>query len=314
MASPDPNHQTTVQARDLVKRYGAFTAVAGIAFETRPGECFGFLGPNGAGKTSTMRMIGCSSPVTSGELRVLGMDVAGAARRIKARLGVVSQEDTLDEELTVRENLRVYARYFGIPGRTANERLERLTGFLQLTEKLDVNVRFISGGMKRRLMIARALISEPRVLILDEPTTGLDPQARHLVWEKLRELKGEERTLLLTTHYMEEAEQLCDRLVVMEGGRIIAHGRPRDLVRTHAARDVVEVAASRERRNAVLGAYADRVRGHEMLQEKLLLFADDGERLLHDLTGGGYAGAEFLSRRATLEDVFLKLTGRSLNE
>jgi len=304
----------TVLARDLVKRYGDFTAVSGIGFETRAGECFGFLGPNGAGKTSTMRMIGCSTPVTSGELRVLDLDVTRSRREIKRQIGVVSQEDTLDEELTVRENLRVYARYFGIPGRAAAERLTRLTAFLQLTEKLDVNVRLLSGGMKRRLMIARALISEPQLLILDEPTTGLDPQARHLVWEKLRQLKSEHRTLLLTTHYMEEAEQLCDRLVVLEKGAIIAEGRPRDLVRTHVARDVVEVAASRERRQAVLEQCGDRVRGHEMLEEKLLLFTDDGESLLHALTGDGRGGGELHSRRAGLEDVFLKLTGRSLSE
>jgi lipooligosaccharide transport system ATP-binding protein len=308
-ATPGP-----VLARDLRKLYGAFTAVDGIAFEARAGECFGFLGPNGAGKTSTMRMIGCASPVSSGRLEVLGMDVARHPREIKARLGVVPQEDNLDQELTVRENLRVYGRYFGLPGETVTRRLARLVEFVQLGEKLDVSVRLLSGGMKRRLMIARALISEPSVLILDEPTTGLDPQARHLVWEKLRQLKGEDRTLILTTHYMDEAEQLCDRLVVMERGKIIAEGRPRELIRRTVARDVIEVSAPPATRAALAEKYRERVSGLELLEDRLLLFDENGEALLHELTGTRLERAEFHWRRATLEDVFLKLTGRSLEE
>jgi lipooligosaccharide transport system ATP-binding protein len=261
-------------------------------------------------------MIGCSSPVTSGRLEVMGLDVRAHPRRIKRRLGVVAQENNLDEELTVRENLRVYARFFGLGGETARRRRDELIEFVQLTEKADVNVRFLSGGMRRRLMIARALVSEPQIMILDEPSTGLDPQARHVVWEKLRRLKREDRTLLLTTHYMDEAEQLCDRLVVMEGGRIVAEGRPRDLIREHVARDVVEISSSPAENRRVLERFADSVSGHEMLEDRLRLFSDDGEGLLHQLTGNetGLAGAEFQYRRATLEDVFLKLTGRTLNE
>jgi lipooligosaccharide transport system ATP-binding protein len=307
--------RVTVKARNLVKRFGNFTAVDGISFETRVGECFGFLGPNGAGKTTAMRMIGCASPVGEGELSVLGTRVGRwGARAIKRRLGVVPQEDNLDLDLTVGENLTVYGRYFDIPTAVVRERVEYLIGFVQLRDKMDVNVRFLSGGMKRRLLIARALINEPRILILDEPTTGLDPQARHLVWEKLRQLKGQERTLLLTTHYMDEAEQLCDRLVVMERGKFLVEGKPRDLIHRFVSRDVVELLAPLATRNRVRERYDGRVAGLEMLEERLLLFTGNGDELLHDLTGQGYEGVEFYSRRATLEDVFLKLTGRSLNE
>jgi lipooligosaccharide transport system ATP-binding protein len=260
-------------------------------------------------------MIGCATPVGGGELRVLGTPVgSGGGREIKRRLGVVPQEDNLDLELSVRENLAVYGRYFDLPRAVIRERVDHLIGFVQLRDKMDVSVRVLSGGMKRRLLIARALINEPRIIILDEPTTGLDPQARHLVWEKLRQLKGQDRTLLLTTHYMDEAEQLCDRLVVMERGRFLAEGRPRDLVRRHVSRDVVEVTAPLAVRNRIRERYDGRVAGLEMLEERLLLFSDTGDELLHDLTGQGYDGVEFYSRRATLEDVFLKLTGRSLNE
>ena len=308
--SPD----ITVSARNLRKRYGDLVAVDGVSFETRAGECFGFLGPNGAGKTSTMRMIGGSSPVGDGQLTVLGLPVAEHPRRVKAQLGVVPQEENLELDLTVRENLTVYGRYFNLPAAVLRERSERLVDFVQLRDKADVNVRFLSGGMKRRLLIARAFINEPQVVILDEPTTGLDPQARHLVWEKLRQLKGQNRTLLLTTHYMDEAEQLCDRLVVMEKGKILAEGRPRDLIQSHVTRDVVELAGAREVREEIRARYAEKVAGHEMLEERLLLFTDDGEELLHVLTAERLAGIEFYARRATLEDVFLKLTGRSLSE
>ena len=308
----DLNH--TVQARALEKRFGGFVAVDGISFETRVGECFGFLGPNGAGKTTTMRMIGCSTRVGGGDLHVLGRDVRTNPREVKRRLGVVPQEDNLDFDLTVRENLFVYGRFFDLSNGVIAKRLEELVDFVQLQEKIDVNVRHLSGGMKRRLLIARALINEPQVVILDEPTTGLDPQARHLTWEKLRQLKGQDRTLLLTTHYMDEAEQLCDRLVVMEHGKILTQGRPRDLIRENVSRDVVELAAPVETRHKIRDRYGDQIAGHEMLQEKLLLFTENGEELLHDLPGQKLDDVEFYSRRATLEDVFLKLTGRGLDE
>jgi len=304
----------TVLARDLRKRFGGVTAVDGIGFETRAGECFGFLGPNGAGKTTTMRMVGGSSPVGGGTLQVLGLDVATRIREIKRRLGVVPQDDNLEQDLTVRQNLQVYGRYFDLPRAVLAGRVETLIDFVQLRDKAPVNVRYLSGGMKRRLLVARALINEPRIVILDEPTTGLDPQARHLVWEKLRRLKGEERTLLLTTHYMEEAEQLCDRLVILERGRILDAGRPRDLVKKHVSREVVEVTASRAIRERVVAHVEGKVAGYEMLEEKVLLFTDDSEPLLRDLIGQKLERTELYARRATLEDVFLKLTGRSLTE
>jgi lipooligosaccharide transport system ATP-binding protein len=306
--------KTTVEARDLRKSFGDLVAVDGVSFETRVGECFGFLGPNGAGKTTTMKMIGCSSPVDGGELRVLDQDVNRTMREVKRLLGVVPQEDNLDFDLTCRENLFVYGRYFSIPKPVIRERLERLIDFVQLRDKENVNVRYLSGGMKRRLLIARSLINEPQIVVLDEPTTGLDPQARHLVWEKLRQLKEQERTLLLTTHYMDEAEQLCDRLVVMERGKILTEGRPRDLIRQFVSREVVELTGPLDTRSRVLERYDGKVTGHEMLEEKILLFTEDAEGLLHDITGQRIEGVEFYSRRATLEDVFLKLTGRSLNE
>ncbi len=308
------SREPSVVANDIEKSYGSLCAVDRICFQARPGECFGFLGPNGAGKTTTMRMIGCSTPLGAGELTVLGIPVGERPREVKRQLGVVPQHDTLEFDLTVRENLSVYGRYFSLPGHVVRERAERLIDFIQLRDKADVMVKLLSGGMNRRLLIARALINEPRVLILDEPTTGLDPQSRHLLWERLRQLKGEERTLLLTTHYMDEAEQLCDRLVILERGRILAEGSPRDLIQHHVAREVVELRAPRAERDRMLERYRERIGGHEMLEEKLLLYTDDGEGLLHDLTGEELDGAEFYSRRATLEDVFLELTGRSLTE
>jgi len=304
----------TVRARALTKTYGSLLAVDGIDFETHAGECFGFLGPNGAGKTTTMRMIGCSIPLGGGELRVMDWDVSRDMRRVKRILGVVPQEENLDFDLTVEENLLVYGRYFDLDRRTRRDRTAGLLEFVQLREKANVGVRALSGGMKRRLLIARALVNEPRLVLLDEPTTGLDPQARHLVWEKLRQLKRQDRSLLLTTHYMDEAEQLCDRLVVMERGRILAEGSPRELIRRHVSRDVVEVTAPPAVRERALARYRDKVTGHEMLEERLLLFTGNGDELLHDLTGQGQDGMELYSRRATLEDVFLKLTGRRLTE
>jgi lipooligosaccharide transport system ATP-binding protein len=301
-----------VLARNLRKTFASFTAVDGIDFDVRAGEAFGFLGPNGAGKTSTMKMIACASPVTGGELRVFGMDPRTEASAIKARLGVVPQADNLDLELTVRENLLMYARYFDIPSRTARARTEELLAFVQLAERGDSQVEPLSGGMKRRLTIARALVNEPDLILLDEPTTGLDPQARHLIWERLYRLKKDGATLLLTTHYMDEAEQLCDRLIVMDKGRIVAEGSPRELIDRYVTREVLELRlsdAAAESLKPRLGALAKHV---EILPERLQLHADDGEQVLEQIHALGVPVERALVRRATLEDVFLRLTGRTL--
>lgn len=301
-----------VLARALRKTFGSFTAVDGIDFEVRPGEAFGFLGPNGAGKTSTMRMIACASPVTSGELRVFGRDPRTDASAIKARLGVVPQADNLDAELTVRENLLMYARYFDIPQRVARDRAEELLAFVQLAERRDSQVETLSGGMKRRLTIARALVNEPELILLDEPTTGLDPQARHLIWERLYRLKRQGTTLLLTTHYMDEAEQLCDRLLVMDKGRIVAEGSPRELIARYVTREVLEVRMTDEVRAANAGRLATLGTHLEHLPERLQFYADDGEQVLAQIHQMGLPVERALVRRATLEDVFLRLTGRTL--
>jgi lipooligosaccharide transport system ATP-binding protein len=301
-----------VLARNLRKTFASFTAVDGIDFDVRPGEAFGFLGPNGAGKTSTMKMIACASPVTAGDLRVFGMDPRTEASAIKARLGVVPQADNLDLELTVRENLLMYARYFDIPSRTARQRTEELLTFVQLAERGDSQVEPLSGGMKRRLTIARALVNEPDLILLDEPTTGLDPQARHLIWERLYRLKKDGATLLLTTHYMDEAEQLCDRLIVMDKGRIVAEGSPRELIERYVTREVLELRLSDDAGESLkqrLGALAKHV---EFLPERLQLHADDGEQVLEQIHALGVPIERALVRRATLEDVFLRLTGRTL--
>jgi len=306
--------ESYVTARGLTKAFGTFTAVDGIDFSVARGEAFGFLGPNGAGKSSTMRMIGCVSPVTSGELRVLGMDPATHGSEIRARLGVVPQEDRLDVELTVRENLVLYARYFDIPRAEARERADRLLDFVQLGERGKDKVEALSGGMKRRLTIARSLVNDPDVLLLDEPTTGLDPQARHVVWDRLYRLKQRGVTLVLTTHYMDEAEQLCDRLVVMDHGRIVAEGSPWELIATHVSREVLEVRLG-ERGGAapdlagLLDGVASRV---EELPDRVLVYAEDGERAAEVLHDRGVRPVATLVRRSTLEDVFLKLTGRTL--
>ena len=301
-----------VLAGALRKTFGSFTAVDGIDFEVRPGEAFGFLGPNGAGKTSTMRMIACASPVTSGELRVFDRDPRTDASAIKARLGVVPQADNLDAELTVRENLLMYARYFDIPQRVARDRAEELLAFVQLAERRDSQVETLSGGMKRRLTIARPLVNEPELLLLDEPTTGLDPQARHLIWERLYRLKRQGTTLLLTTHYMDEAEQLCDRLLVMDKGRIVAAGSPRELIARYVTREVLEVRMSDEVRAANAGRLATLGTHLEHLPERLQFYADDGEQVLAQIHQMGLPVERALVRRATLEDVFLRLTGRTL--
>ena len=307
--------ESLVHARGLTKRYSnGMTAVDGVDFDVRAGKAFGFLGPNGAGKTSTMRMIACSSPISDGTLSVIGMDPRTQAREIKARLGVVPQIDNLDTELTVRENLEMYARYFDIPGEVARRRADELLEFVQLSERAKDQVEPLSGGMKRRLTIARALINEPELVILDEPTTGLDPQARHLLWERLYQLKRRGATLIITTHYMDEAEQLCDHLVVMDKAKIVAEGSPRQLIDEHATREVLELRftdAARADLDGRLEGLADRI---EELPDRLLLYTADGERTLEQVNTRGIPIESALVRRATLEDVFLRLTGRTLVE
>ncbi|MEV0003120.1 ABC transporter ATP-binding protein [Micromonospora sp. NPDC050980] len=304
--------QPLIQARGLVKRFGDFTAVDGIDVEVRRGEAFGFLGPNGAGKSSTMRMIGCISPPSGGELRILGLDPVRDGPAIRARLGVCPQLDSLDPELTVRENLTTYARYFGIPRRTARERAAELLDFVQLAERADSKVDPLSGGMKRRLTIARALVNDPEIVLLDEPTTGLDPQARHLVWERLFRLKQQGVTLVLTTHYMDEAEQLCDRLVVMDGGRIVAEGSPRALIERHATREVVELRFAGDSQEAFAGKLDGLGERVEVLPDRILLYVPDGDAAVAEVAGRGLEPAGVLIRRGSLEDVFLHLTGRTL--
>jgi lipooligosaccharide transport system ATP-binding protein len=306
--------QALVRAVALAKTYPArgssapFRAVDGIDFELHRGEAFGFLGPNGAGKSSTMRMISAISPVSGGTLRVLGMDPATQGPRIRARLGVVPQDDCLDRELTVRENLHIYGRYFGLKRAVIRERTARLLDFAQLAEKADDQVDVLSGGMRRRLTIARSLINEPDLLLLDEPTTGLDPQARHILWDRLYRLKQEGVTLILTTHYMDEAEQLCDRLVVMDHGRIVAEGSPRELIATRFAIGEQDTVVEKLTASA-LASGGGRI---DALPDRILVYADDGEAALSAVHAMSITPLTALVRRATLEDVFLKLTGRSL--
>jgi lipooligosaccharide transport system ATP-binding protein len=305
-----------IYARGLRKQFGSFTAVDSIDFDVARGEAFGFLGPNGAGKSSTMRMIGCVSPVTGGTLRVLGMDPAADGPRIRARLGVVPQEENLDVELTVRENLLIYGRYFDLPRRTIRQRADQLLEFSKLTERADAKVEPLSGGMKRRLTIARSLINEPDILLLDEPTTGLDPQARHVLWDRLYRLKQQGVTLVLTTHYMDEAEQLCDRLVVMDKGRIAAEGSPRQLIERYSTREVLELRfdpSEHELMAAKLSDLAERLGQRiEALPDRILLYTDDGDSAAADVHARGLTPESVLVRRSTLEDVFLRLTGRTL--
>ena len=304
-----------VQGRALTKRFGTYIAVDQIDFKVERGEAFGFLGPNGAGKTSTMRMIGCVSPVSGGELSVLGMDPALQGPAIRSRLGVVPQEDNLDTELTVWDNMAIYGRYFGLPRSVIRERAQELLDFVQLGDRRQDRVDPLSGGMKRRLTIARALVNQPELLLLDEPTTGLDPQARHLVWERLYQLKLQGVTLVLTTHYMDEAEQLCDRLVIMDRARIVAEGSPRELIQLHSTRDVVELrfATAEERRDALplLNGSGERV---EMLPDRILVYTGDGDGTAELVARDGLRPASVLVRRSTLEDVFLILTGRTLED
>jgi lipooligosaccharide transport system ATP-binding protein len=303
-----------VLARGLAKHFGRFPAVRGIEFTIAPRTCFGFLGPNGAGKTTTMRMISCTVPPTAGTLDVLGLSVTDSPRQIKARIGLVPQEDNLDEEISVLDNLMIHARYHGMRRPRALENADQLLAFMALTDKRDREIRELSGGMKRRLMIARAMLHDPELLILDEPTTGLDPQARHLVWEKLRELKRSGVTLLLTTHYMEEASQLCDELVIMHEGRILVQGSPRDVIAQHTTREVVEVFEPSTEIQHELDELAHLTERVERLADRWLLYTDDGEPLLAKVRALGIdAGCVWL-RGGTLEDVFLALTGRGLLE
>jgi lipooligosaccharide transport system ATP-binding protein len=306
-----------IRARDLRKSFASKTgetveAVKGIDIDVRRGEAFGFLGPNGAGKSSTMRMIAAVSPISGGELRILGMDPATDGPAIRSRLGVCPQEDTLDNELNVFDNLYIYGRYFGIPKREVRERAEELLEFVQLTEKRAAKVEDLSGGMKRRLTIARSLINRPEILLLDEPTTGLDPQARHVLWDRLFRLKQQGVTLVITTHYMDEAEQLCDRLVVMDRGVIAAEGSPLDLIREHSTREVAELRFPVGDHDATADKIADLGDRVEVLPDRILVYSENGEHVLDQVHERGLRPIATLVRRSTLEDVFLRLTGRTL--
>jgi lipooligosaccharide transport system ATP-binding protein len=303
-----------IHARGLTKTYGDFVAVDGIDFDVAKGESFGFLGPNGAGKSTTMRIIGATSVRTSGTLTILGKDPEVNGPQIRAHLGVVPQQDNLDVELTVSENIYIYGRYFGLSSSFIKKKIPELLEFAQLEEKKDTKVQTLSGGMKRRLTIARSLVSEPDILMLDEPTTGLDPQARHILWDRLFRLKEQGVTLLITTHYMDEAEQLCDRLIVMDKGKIMAENSPAQLIKDYSTKEVLEVRFGSEKNHEmvdVLRPLAERI---EVLPDRILLYAEDGESLLEEIAAKGIHPNTSLVRRSSLEDVFLRLTGRTLVE
>jgi lipooligosaccharide transport system ATP-binding protein len=303
-----------IVVKNLVKQFGDFTAVNGINFSVKQGESFGLLGPNGAGKSSTMRIIGATSQRTSGEVLILGKDPEQAGPQIRAHLGVVPQQDNLDEELTCAENLYIYGRYFGLPKTSIKSKLDELLEFAQLLDKKNSKVKSLSGGMKRRLTIARALVSDPDILMLDEPTTGLDPQARHILWDRLFRLKEKGVTLLITTHHMDEAEQLCDRLIVMDKGEIMAEGSPSELIKKYSTKEVLEVRFGSDRNSQMvekLQSFAERL---EELPDRLLLYTESGEDLLAKIVAANIHPNTSLVRRSSLEDVFLRLTGRSLIE
>ena len=304
--------QFLITANQLCKNYGSLTAVDDISFSIRKGECFGFLGPNGAGKTTTMKMIYCVTPRTSGELKVLGLDPKTDSAVIKAQMGVVPQEENLDPDLTVLENLVVFGRYFDVPKKTSIERGLGLLEFVQLLERKEEKIEHLSGGMKRRLLIARSLINQPQLLVLDEPTTGLDPQARHLIWQKLRQLKENGATIILTTHYMEEAERLCDRIVIMDHGRILTLGNPMDLVSKHVGKEVLELHVGFERISKIVKKFAKFRLDHETSGDTVFFFAKNDQDLrdCYSLIDG----ENFFHRRASLEDVFLKLSGHELRD
>jgi lipooligosaccharide transport system ATP-binding protein len=304
---------SVVSATALTKKYKDFAAVDGISFEVAPGESFGLLGPNGAGKSTTMRMVGAVSTRTSGNLSILGLDPNEHGPEIRSQLGVVPQADNLDTELRVRDNLIVYGRYFGLSRAVLSTRADELLEFAQLSDRAKAKVDDLSGGMKRRLTIARALINEPRILLLDEPTTGLDPQARHILWDRLFRLKEQGTTLVLTTHYMDEAEQLCDRLVVVDKGAIMAEGAPSALIREHSSKEVLEVRFGSDR-NADAAGRLEGLGRLEVLPDRILVYSDDGEAVLAEVLRRGLQPITSLVRRSSLEDVFLRLTGRSLVE
>ena len=305
---------SVISASGLTKRYKDFAAVDGLSFEVAPGESFGLLGPNGAGKSTTMRMIGAVSTRTSGDLSILGLDPNSHGPEIRSQLGVVPQQDNLDMELRVRDNLIVYGRYFGIPRAVIGKKADELLEFAQLSDRAKSKVDDLSGGMKRRLTIARALVNDPKILLLDEPTTGLDPQARHILWDRLFRLKEQGTTLVLTTHYMDEAEQLCDRIVVVDKGMIMAEGSPASLIRDHSSREVLEVRFGSDRNAEVAAKISEAGERIEILPDRILIYSADGEAELAQLTKAGFAPITSLVRRSSLEDVFLRLTGRSLIE
>ncbi|MBB6480300.1 ABC transporter ATP-binding protein [Spirochaeta isovalerica] len=308
------NDEIMIRAESLTKKYGDFTAVDGINFSVKKGESFGLLGPNGAGKSTTMRMIAAVSKRSGGELAILGQDPDRDGPDIRAHLGVVPQTDNLDTEIKVKDNLYVYGRYFGLPGKFLREKSRDLLEFAQLTEKADAKVDTLSGGMKRRLTIARALINEPDILLLDEPTTGLDPQARHILWDRLFRLKEEGVTQVITTHYMDEAEQLCDRLIVIDKGKIMAEGSPADLIQRYSSREVTELRFGSDRNAAAAEKLADLGDRMEILPDRILIYAENGEAVLEAVASREFKPLTSLVRRSSLEDVFLRLTGRSLVE
>ena len=303
-----------IQVTKLVKKFGSFTAVDGISFSVKQGESFGLLGPNGAGKSSTMRIIGATSQRTSGDVKILGKDPELHGPQIRAHLGVVPQQDNLDEELTCAENLYIYGRYFGLPKKLVTQKLDELLEFAQLTEKKNAKVKSLSGGMKRRLTIARALVSDPDILMLDEPTTGLDPQARHILWDRLFRLKEKGVTLLITTHHMDEAEQLCDRLIVMDNGKIMAEGSPSGLIKEYSSKEVLEVRFGSDRNAQMVEKLNHLSERLEVLPDRLLMYTESGEELLAKISALNIHPNTSLVRRSSLEDVFLRLTGRSLIE
>jgi lipooligosaccharide transport system ATP-binding protein len=303
-----------ISARALTKTYGDVAAVDAIDFEVARGESFGLLGPNGAGKSTTMRMIGATMQRTSGDLKILGKDPNTHGPEIRAHLGVIPQEDNLDRELTVAENLYIYGRFFGLSRKYLSSKINELLAFAQLEDKRDAKTESLSGGMKRRLTIARGLINEPDILMLDEPTTGLDPQARHILWDRLFRLKEQGVTLIVTTHFMDEAEQLCNRLIVMDRGRIMAVGSPQELIRQYSTREVLEVRFGSGRNEDSADAVRDLAQRIEVLPDRILLYSDDGESVLNSLTSRGLHPVTSLVRRSSLEDVFLRLTGRSLGD
>ncbi|WP_223995148.1 ABC transporter ATP-binding protein [Arthrobacter sp. NicSoilB11] len=307
-----PPSGTVISAENLTKTYGDVAAVDGISFTVQTGESFGLLGPNGAGKSTTMKMIGGVTRRSAGRLTIMGLDPDTHGPEVRAHLGVVPQQDNLDEELRVRDNLLVYGRYFGLPMSYLRPKADELLEFAQLTDKARSKVDALSGGMKRRLTIARSLINEPQILLLDEPTTGLDPQARHILWDRLFRLKEQGVTLILTTHYMDEAEQLCDRLIVVDKGRIMAEGSPAQLIRGHSTREVVELRFGSERNAAIASRLEGIGERLEVLPDRVLMYAHDGESALEQVSARGLRPLTSLVRRSSLEDVFLRLTGRSL--